>query len=176
MPKQLKIFTEKCTGCKSCELVCSLANEGQLNPSKSRITQITFIEGKYTLPYNFVSTCRQCADAPCLSICPVKAIYRSHNKTKVVVIDSDICIGCGKCVDICPFGAMLFSGEKKKAFKCELCGGNPACASICPSGAIVYGNRNPFYAKFEDCQMRGLEILSCRNRESVRILKTRNVS
>jgi Fe-S-cluster-containing dehydrogenase component len=60
---------------------------------------------------------------------------------------------------------MLFTREKKKAFKCELCGGNPACASICPTGAIVYGNRKPFYAKFEDCQMQGYAILSRRNKK-----------
>lgn len=174
MPEQLKIISEKCIGCKSCELACSLANDGQLNPSLSRITEITFIEGKYPLPYNFVSTCRQCADAPCLSSCPTQAISRLRNKTKTVVIDRDACIGCGKCLDACPFGAMLFAGEARKAFKCELCGGSPACAAICPSGAIVFGSRRPFFAKQEDCRIRGWTLLSKRNREQVRAPKTKS--
>lgn len=169
MPKQIKIIAEKCIGCKSCELACSLANNGEMNPSMSRIKVITFIEGKYSLPYNFVSTCRQCADAPCLSSCPVNAISRLPNSTKAVTIDRDQCIGCGKCIDACPFGAMLFDREARKVFKCELCGGDfPACASICPSGAIVYGERKLYYAKAEDFQMQGFAILARQNRESVR--------
>ena len=171
MPKQLRILPQKCTGCKSCELACSLANENELNPSKSRIAAIAFLEGKYPLPYNFVSTCRQCADAPCLAICPVDAIGLTHDRSKRVVVDRDRCIGCGKCVEACPFGAMLFSRETRKAFKCELCDGNPACASICPSGAIVFKESRPFYAKAGDCEMAGFAVLSQRNRENAKYQK-----
>lgn len=168
MPKQLKISPKKCTGCKSCELACSFANEKEFNPSKSRISAIAFLEGKYALPYNFVSTCRQCADAPCLAICPVGAIDRMHDRTKRVVVDQGRCIGCGRCINACPFGAMLFSRETQKVFKCELCNGKPSCASICPSGAIVFGGGNPFYAQAADCQMEGFSILSRLNREKVK--------
>ena len=165
MPKQLKISYEKCTGCKSCEVACSLFNEGHMNPSKSRISVIIFIEGKYTLPFNFVSTCKQCADAPCLKNCPVNAISRLKDKTKRVVIDKDKCIGCGKCGKVCPFGAMLFNIENNKAFKCELCDGNPVCALICPTGAIKYVNRKSFYAQYVDCQMQGWSIIYKINRD-----------
>lgn len=167
MPKQLKVSSEKCTGCKGCELACAFANEKELNPARSRIAAITFLEGRYPLPYNFVSTCRQCADAPCLAVCPVTAIRRMKDPTKRVVVDHDQCIGCGKCVDACPFGAMLFAGETKKAFKCELCGGNPACASICPSGALVFKNVRPFHAQAADCEMAGFAGLQKKNRENV---------
>jgi len=168
MPKRLKIFPERCTGCKSCELVCSFVNEKELNPSKSRIAAIAFLEGKYPLPYNFISTCRQCADAPCLATCPVSAIDRLRDQTKKVVVNRDICIGCGKCIDACPFGAMQFDKEVKKAFKCELCDGNPACAEICPSGAIVYKGSRPIYAKAADWQMKGFAFLSQRNKENIK--------
>lgn len=168
MPKQLKISSEKCTGCKGCELACSYANEKVFNPSMSRIAAITFLEGKYPLPYNFVSTCRQCADAPCLTVCPVKAIRRMKDPTGRVVVDRDSCIGCGKCVNACPFGAMLFSRETKKVFKCELCGGDPACAKICPSGALVYTQVRPFHAKAADFQMKGFAVLSERSKSGIR--------
>jgi len=168
MPKQLKIFFEKCIGCKSCELACSLANDGELNPSKSRITMIAFAEGKYPLPYNVPFTCKQCADAPCLPSCPVDAISRLKNSMKIVVIDYDLCIKCGKCVGACPFGAMLFDKETKKPFKCELCRGEPACASICPTEAILFVQQKPFYSKAPALEMEGFSILSQRNREWLR--------
>ena len=162
MPKRLKIISENCIGCKSCELACSLKNSGEMNQTRSRITEITFIEGKYSLPYNFVSTCRQCADAPCLHSCPVAAITRTV-VGKVVIIDHKKCIGCGKCIFACPFGSMLFDSSTRKAFKCELCAGNPACASICPTDAILFKYAKPFYAKAEDLKMKGIEILSQQN-------------
>lgn len=168
MPKQLKILSERCIGCKSCELACSLANEGVMNPSISRIRAITFLEGKYRLPYNLVTTCRQCADAPCLSSCPVDALSRSKDNKKAVLVDRDLCIGCGRCVDACPFGVMFFDGRENKAYKCELCGGNPACAAICPSGALEYGTRRAYYTKAEDCLMQGCVILSRQNKENTR--------
>jgi Fe-S-cluster-containing hydrogenase component 2 len=168
MPKQLKIYPEKCIGCKSCELVCSFINDGEFNLNKARITTINFIEGKYSLPYNFVSTCKQCADAPCLHSCPVEAIYRMNDEKKAIVIDVDKCIGCGLCVKACPFGAMLFN-EEKKAFKCELCGErDPACATVCPTEAITFTEHDPFFAKAEALQIEGFAVLSQRNRDNVK--------
>jgi carbon-monoxide dehydrogenase iron sulfur subunit len=163
MPKQLKILSGKCIGCKSCELACSLANEKEMNPNKSRITVLSFIEGKYPLSSNIPLTCKQCADAPCLPVCPVDAISRSKDKMKTVVIDGEQCIGCGKCVGACPFGAMLFDKQKKKAFKCELCKGEPACVSICPTEAILFIQQKPFYSKAPALEIEGFSILSQRN-------------
>ena len=163
MAKRLKLSAEKCIGCKSCELACSFANEGEMNPARSRINTLTFIEGKYALPYNFVSTCRQCADAPCLDSCPADAI--SFNRHKVVVIDQESCIGCGKCIGACPFGAMHFNKETRKVYKCDLCQNrDPACADICPTGAIIFKERKAFYAKGSDLEMQGFSILSEINR------------
>ena len=163
MSKRLKLTAKECIGCKSCELACSLANEGEMNISRARIKTLTFIEGRYPLPYNFVSTCRQCGDAPCLHSCPVAAI--SFNRQKVVIVDQERCIGCGKCVNTCPFGAMFFNSESRKAYKCDLCkGGEPACAEICPTGAIIYKEQRIFYAKSADLEMQGCLMMSEMNK------------
>ena len=174
MPKQLRIFPEKCIGCKSCELACSLVSKGEMNPSKSRITVISFIEGKYSLPFNIPLTCKQCKDAPCLRLCPVGAISLSKDKMKAVVINHEACIGCGQCVTACPFGAILFDREEKKAFKCELCGGGPECASICPTGAIIFLQRTAFNSKAMALYMEGFSILSKRNRKNLNLLGSKN--
>jgi len=165
MPKQLKIISEKCIGCKSCELACSLANDRKFDPASSRVAAITFLEGKYTLPYHFISTCRQCADAPCMASCPVEAISPSKDITKAVTIDSELCIGCGKCISSCPFGAVSLDTIRKKAFKCELCGGTPACVEACPTDAILFTRINPYYAQKHDLQMKGYDFMIRRNKE-----------
>ena len=165
MPTQLKIFPEKCTNCKSCELVCSLINDGELNPSRSRITVIGFLDGKFSLPANLPSTCKQCADAPCMAVCPVEAISRKKDKMKTVVIDDDTCIDCKECVKACPFGAMLYDPEKKLPYKCELCNGKPACVSICPAEAIVFVNQRTYYSQAQAQEMEAYSILSRRNRD-----------
>jgi Fe-S-cluster-containing hydrogenase component 2 len=168
MPKHLRIYPEKCIGCKSCELACSLRNDGELNSSKSRIKALVFREDKsYTLPYNFPSTCRQCADAPCLASCPVNAVSKTRGKSPTVIIDYEKCIRCGRCVSACPFGAMLFDKEKSEPFKCQLCGGEePACATICPTGSIVFVQRRAFYSRESALQIRAFTLLKERNRKN----------
>lgn len=133
MAKVLMINFEKCTGCRQCELVCSVAHEGVSNPSRSRINIVKWeSEGLY-IPI----TCQQCEDAPCITICPVKAIYRD-NDLDYVKIDYNACIGCRACITACPFGAMSFDVINKKVFKCDLCEGEPYCVSFCEVKAIEY--------------------------------------
>lgn len=174
MPKQLKIFPERCSACRSCELMCPLVNDATLNPEKSRISVISFFKHYYQLPYNFPSTCKQCADAPCLSSCPTDAIYQSKDATKKICIDYEACIGCGNCVSACPFGAMFFDPLKKIPFKCELCDGKPACAAICPTEAIVFMRQNHFYSKKLSLQMLGFSLLCEQNKHNLRKKKSKN--
>jgi Fe-S-cluster-containing hydrogenase component 2 len=133
MEKFLTVNSDKCTGCRLCELVCSVLHEGVSNPSKSRIQVVKWeAEGRYV-----PMICQQCEDAPCQSVCPVGAI--SRDKTfGFLNVDYDVCIGCRMCVSVCPFGAMNYNRTTRKVFKCDLCGGDPQCVRFCEVGAIEF--------------------------------------
>ena len=133
MGKVLMLDYEKCTGCRTCELVCSVKHEGAANPSKSRIKIVKWEwEGRYV-----PMSCQQCVDAPCLAVCPVKAISRDEQLNRVQV-NYDACIGCRMCVAACPFGAMSFNTDLKKVFKCDFCDGEPQCSRFCEVKAVEY--------------------------------------
>ena len=133
MAKTLYIDYQKCTGCRLCELVCAVFHDGISNPARSRIKVMKWeAEGLY-IPM----TCQQCQDAPCLNVCPVKAISRDEELGRVFV-DYDVCIGCRSCVAVCPFGAMNFNIRDKQVFKCDLCDGEPQCVRFCEEKAIDY--------------------------------------
>jgi Fe-S-cluster-containing hydrogenase component 2 len=82
-------------------------------------------------------SCQQCQDAPCLNVCPVKAISRDEEMSRVYV-DYDACIGCRSCVGVCPFGAMSFNTIDKQVFKCDLCDGDPQCVRFCEEKAVDF--------------------------------------
>jgi len=133
MAKVLMVDYEKCTGCRMCELVCSVKHEGVSNPARSRIKIVKWEwEGRY-IPMG----CQQCQSAPCMSVCPVKAISRDEELNRLVV-DYDMCIGCRMCVAVCPFGAMSFDVLAKKVIKCDFCDGDPQCVRFCDTKAIQY--------------------------------------
>ena len=133
MAKVLMIDYEKCTGCRLCEQVCSVKHEGVSNPARSRIKIVKWeMEGRYV-----PMSCQQCESAPCMAVCPVKAISRDGG-TGRVEIDYDVCIGCRMCVAICPFGAMSFDTLAKKVIKCDFCDGDPQCVVCCEAKAIDY--------------------------------------
>ena len=133
MSKALYIDYHKCTGCRLCELVCSVSHDGISNPARSRIRVIKWeAEGLYV-----PMSCQQCQDAPCKLVCPVKAISRDDEMGRVFV-DYDVCIGCRSCIAACPFGAMSFNLKDKKVFKCDLCDGDPQCVRFCEMKAVDF--------------------------------------
>jgi len=89
----------------------------------------------------YAGTCLQCETALCLEVCPVNAITRDP-KTSAVVVDREICLGCGMCVSACPFGYMHMDDALGKATKCDLCGGTPKCVQMCMAGALHFGSIN----------------------------------
>jgi Fe-S-cluster-containing hydrogenase component 2 len=128
------IDSKACTGCRICELICSFTHEnGVFNPKKSRI-HVAF-SGIPAIPKPIV--CVQCAKAPCITSCPTEPKSLSKDeKIGAILVDESTCIGCGACIEACPFGAISLHPEKNIAIICDLCEGNPACVKLCPTNAL----------------------------------------
>jgi formate dehydrogenase iron-sulfur subunit len=87
--------------------------------------------------------CKHCTHAACLDVCPTGSLFRTEFGT--VVIQEDICNGCGYCIPACPYGVIDQRRGDGRAWKCTLCydrigvGKTPACAQACPTESIQYG-------------------------------------
>ena len=133
MAKMLYVDPDKCTGCRTCELVCSLKNASVVNPLLSRIRIVADRYEGLRIPM----ICQQCQDAVCMSVCPTRALSLDE-ELGIIRRDEEKCINCRMCVAACPFGAMGFNGVEKQVFKCELCDGDPQCVRFCEDDAIRY--------------------------------------
>ncbi|ESR22647.1 4Fe-4S dicluster domain-containing protein [Lutibaculum baratangense] len=171
--KRYGFFTDTtlCIGCKACEVACKEwnqlpAEDGGLTGMSYDNTQrlsattwrhVTFLErmghegtrrpddlpGFQSQWLMMSDVCKHCSNAPCLEACPTGAIFRTEFDT--VVVQQDICNGCGYCVPACPFGVVELDELDGKAHKCTLCydrlkgGLEPACAKSCPTDSIQFG-------------------------------------
>lgn len=87
--------------------------------------------------------CKHCTHAGCLDVCPTGALFRTEFGT--VVVQQDICNGCGYCVSGCPYGVIERREGDGRAWKCTLCYDRlrddlePACAKACPTDSIQFG-------------------------------------
>lgn len=115
----------KCSGCRLCEIICSLSHEGVVWPEASRIHVYELFPG-----INVPIYCVQCDDYPCINACPTKAL--SVNKlTGAVEVDKEKCIACRKCTLACPGNIPKLHPVKKYILICDLCSGNPKCVEVC---------------------------------------------
>jgi formate dehydrogenase iron-sulfur subunit len=97
--------------------------------------------------------CKHCTEAACLEVCPTGALFRTEYGT--VVVQEDVCNGCGYCVPACPFGVIDKREEDGRVWKCTLCydrlkdGLEPACAKACPTDSIQFGELTDLRARAE---------------------------
>ena len=187
--------TSICIGCKACEVACkewnlvpddgmvwtgeSYDNTSTLGANTWR--HVAFVEQNQPLRIDgdtaaantgeadalrwlmSSDVCKHCTHAACLDVCPTGSLFRTEYGT--VVVQEDICNGCGYCVPACPFGVLdrrhlprssgdppvevlgvqLGKKEDGRVWKCTLCydrlkgGHEPACAKACPTDSIQFG-------------------------------------
>ena len=161
------VDNDRCTGAGKCLTACRTENKVPEGVSRTWVERyVHYIDGRVQvdlvpesgyhgsgLPeidraqvskaYFVPKLCNQCADAPCNQMCPVHASFKTPEG--VQLIDSDRCIGCGYCVQSCPYGMRFINPETNNADKCTWCYHRithnelPACVEACPTGARVFG-------------------------------------
>lgn len=124
-----------CTGCRTCEMVCSLWHEGECNPEKSRINIVQHDSQGLDIPI----VCQQCRNPVCRTVCPTKAISREA-ATGAMRVDEQKCNGCEACAFACYFGAIKirYAGKRTAVLMCDLCGGDPQCVKYCDTHALAF--------------------------------------
>jgi Fe-S-cluster-containing dehydrogenase component len=181
------IDTRKCIGCGACVRACSRENDVPSHYFRtwveryhiSRTGRITVdspnggmdgfeptVAGQdATKAFFLPKQCCHCTHTPCVQLCPVGASYRTPDG--VILVDETRCIGCGYCVQGCPYGSRFIHPETHVASKCTLCyhritrGRQTACVEACPTGARMIGDSK----KVDD---KVAEIVAT---ESVRVLQ-----
>lgn len=133
MMKMLVVDPDRCTGCRTCEVACSLYHEQECQPQLSRTRVVKFDHPGMNVP----TVCPQCSRPQCLSACKQGAIGLNA-KTGAVIITGELCTGCKACLIACDRGQIGFHPENRVAFKCNLCDGEPQCVRFCSKGAIRY--------------------------------------
>ena len=132
---------DRCTGCYSCEITCKMENDVALGEYWNKMLQRgPFGEYPNMVRYPLPTMCQQCAEAPCVHVCPTGASYRDGNN--VVLIDPEKCIGCKYCMMACPYGVRAWNTAEACVEKCTLCQqlDEPYCVTNCAVGARFYGD------------------------------------
>ncbi len=162
------IDIDKCIGCAKCMEACKTENDVPKDPFFFRTWVERYIidrEGRVSVQSIGTATnpsseavaekdilrsffvpklCNQCANPPCVQVCPVGATFST--KDGVVLVDGTRCIGCRYCIQACPYSARYLHPATKTADKCTFCyhrvvkGLLPACVEVCPTQARVFGD------------------------------------
>ncbi|MDP6685532.1 MAG: 4Fe-4S dicluster domain-containing protein [Candidatus Omnitrophota bacterium] len=140
------VDADKCVACRTCELQCAIAHskskkletaicEIPLSQARVKVESV----GKISVPLQ----CRHCEDAPCVKICPTKAMVKDA-KEGIVQVKHELCTKCKWCILACPFGVIHLDQGSQAITKCDLCFERlkkdqlPACVVGCKTNALKF--------------------------------------
>jgi len=156
--KAMLIDQTKCIGCGACTVECKAKYEASYSILRTKM--LGYETGSFPdvkLRYK-KHACMHCFVAACEEICPVDAIFHVEGENGgMVEVDKETCIGCGACIDACPFTVPQLDPEDDDNMeKCSFCafrvveGASTYCAEACPVGAIDFGEREELISKGEE--------------------------
>ena len=153
----------RCIGCHTCEIACKMCYGTRPGVDYGKVKYVEWGEYPEARQAYQLNMCMHCENAPCISVCPVGATYKTEEGP--VVVDYDKCIGCGLCVQNCPYGARYLVEDDETSFegqvmvyeeesaqrlkvveKCTMCyaraqaGLNPMCTDHCPGRCRIFGD------------------------------------
>ncbi|HZD56443.1 MAG TPA: 4Fe-4S dicluster domain-containing protein [Anaerolineales bacterium] len=142
------IDVARCIDCRACLVACSVENNVPMNHTRIWVKDLG-VQGEFPdlqrsfVPYN----CMHCDNPPCIEVCVSGATYKDAD-TGLVLVDQEACIGCGYCVEACPYDARYLDEKRGVVDKCTGCiqrveiGQQPACVATCLGGARMFGDLN----------------------------------
>lgn len=167
--KVMVIDIDRCNGCYNCQIACKDEHVGNdwspiakpqpdIGQFWMKVTDV--VQG--TVPRVRVrymhDICQHCEDAPCMTACVSKAIYRRDDG--IVIIDPEKCTGGRQCLDACPYHVIYFNRDLNIAQKCTFCAHllddgwkEPRCVDACPTGALRFGEEEDLKAYIDGAEV-----------------------
>jgi Fe-S-cluster-containing dehydrogenase component/formate-dependent nitrite reductase membrane component NrfD len=146
-PRWVKLLDQtRCIGCHACTTACKSENDVPVGVSRTYVKSVDVGVFPQVRRVFQVTRCNQCADPPCVAVCPTQAMFQRPDG--IVDVDKDLCIGCKACMAACPYDAIFINPRDHSAEKCNMCahrldiGLEPACVTVCPTEAILVGDLN----------------------------------
>jgi len=140
------IDLRKCVGCQACTATCIMENNVPDEQHRTFVSELELGEYPNTRKAFLPQLCNHCENPACVSVCPTGATFKRDDG--LVLVDNEICWGCGYCISACPYDKRFFNKKTKTADKCTFCahrvdkGLLPACVETCVGGARVFGDIN----------------------------------
>lgn len=138
------IDLRKCIGCHACTIACKAEHDIPIGVNRCWVKTVergTFPE---TRRFFFPVLCNQCDAAPCVRICPTRALFKRRDG--IVDLSGESCIGCRACMQACPYDQLFIDPNTRTAEKCNFCANRvenqllPACVSVCPTECRIFGD------------------------------------